>query len=107
LQAAQREALEEAGIPAGSVFLPLDSVASVPVTCFPASILWGDHLYIIPEYAFGVDATGARIVVSNEHREFRWLTYSQAERLLKYDSNRVALWELNQRIQGLGPRDSA
>ena len=107
LQAAQREALEEAGIPPDRVFLPLDSVASVPVTCFPASTLWGDHLYVIPEYAFGVDATGACMVVSDEHREFRWLTYPQAERLLKYDSNRVALWELNQRIRGLGPRDRA
>jgi dihydroneopterin triphosphate diphosphatase len=107
LQAAQREAQEEAGIPAGCVFLPLDSVASVPVTCFPASTLWGDHLYVVPEYAFGVDATGARIVVSDEHREFRWLTFAAAERLLKYDSNRVALWELNQKVRGLGPRDKA
>ena len=32
LQAARREALEEAGIPTGSAFLLLDTVASVPVT---------------------------------------------------------------------------
>jgi dihydroneopterin triphosphate diphosphatase len=105
LQAARREAMEEADIPADAVFLPLDSVASVPVTCFRDSYLWGEHIYVIPEYAFGVDVTGASIVLSDEHREFRWLSFPQAERILKYDSNRVALWELNQRIRGLGPRD--
>jgi dihydroneopterin triphosphate diphosphatase len=105
LQAAKREAREEAGLPADSVFLPLDSAASVPVTCFRDSSLWGDHIYVIPEYAYGVDATGVNIVVSDEHREFRWLPFSQAERILRYDSNRVALWELNQKIRGLGPRD--
>ena len=105
LQAAQREALEEADIPAGCVFLPLASVASVPVTCFSQSHLWGDDTYVIPEYSFGVDATRASIAVSGEHREFRWMLFSQAESVLTYDSNRVALWELNQRIRGLGPRD--
>lgn len=105
LQAARREALEEAGIPAGAAFLPLDTVASVPVTCFAASALWGDHLYVIPQHAFGVDATATDMVVSDEHREFRWLRYPEAEQLLKYDSNRVALWELHQKIRGLGPRD--
>ena len=105
LQAAQREAEEEAGIREDALFLPLDSVASVPVTCFRDSYLWGEHVYVIPEYAFGVDATGTPIVVSGEHREFRWMTFSQAECLLKYDSNRVALWELNLKIRNLGPRD--
>jgi dihydroneopterin triphosphate diphosphatase len=105
LQAAQREAWEEASIPADASFLLLDTVASVPVTCFQESYLWGDHLYVIPQHAFGVDVTGASIVITSEHREFRWLPFSQAERFLMYDSNRVALWELNQKIRGLGPRD--
>jgi dATP pyrophosphohydrolase len=106
LQTARREAQEEAGIPATCPFLRLDTVASVPVTCFPASAGWGNHRYVVPEYSFGVDATGIDISVSGEHREFRWLTFPQAERVLKYDSNRVALWELHQKIRGLGPRDT-
>jgi dATP pyrophosphohydrolase len=105
LQAAQREAWEEAGIPAEVLFLPLDSVASVPVTFFPESVRWGEQVYVVPEYAFGVEATQARLVIADEHSEFRWLTFSQAKRLLTYGSNRVALWELNQKIRGLGPRD--
>jgi dihydroneopterin triphosphate diphosphatase len=105
LEAAKREALEEAGISAESVFLPLDSIASVPVTCFGESDRWGEQVYVIPEYSFGVDVTGARIAISGEHTEFRWLPFAEAERILLYDSNRVALWELNQKIRGLGPRD--
>jgi len=31
---------------------------------------------------------------------------AEAQRLLRYDSNRVALWELNRKIRGLGPRDT-
>jgi dATP pyrophosphohydrolase len=107
LQAARREAMEEAGIATDCAFLRLDTTASVPVTCFRASASWGDHLYVIPEYSFGVDATGVRMRVSDEHREFRWLPYAEAERLLMYDSNRVALWELHQKLRGLGPRDTA
>jgi dATP pyrophosphohydrolase len=106
-QAAQREAWEEAGISADSVFLSLDTIASVPVTCFRDSYRWGEQVYVIPEYSFGVDVTGTRIAISDEHKEFRWLSFAQAERILKYDSNRVALWELNQRIRGLGPREGA
>jgi dATP pyrophosphohydrolase len=105
LDAARREAREEAGIPAASPFFPLDSVASVPVTCFRDSVLWGEHLYVIPEHAFGVDATDLELVLSGEHAQMCWLPCAQAELLLRYDSNRVALWELNRRIRGLGPRD--
>jgi dATP pyrophosphohydrolase len=97
--------LEEAGIPMDAVFFPLDSVASIPVTCFQESHLWGDHIYVIPEYSFGVDATEAQIQLSDEHTEFRWLPFAEAELALRYDNNRVALWELNQKIRGLGPWD--
>jgi dATP pyrophosphohydrolase len=105
LQAAKREAWEEAGIPTGCVFLRLDAIASVPVTCFRDSYLWGEQIYVIPEHPFGVDVTGLGLLVSAEHSEFRWLPFAEAERLLTYDSNRVALWELNRKIRGLGPRD--
>ena len=45
----------------------------------------------------------ARLVLSHEHAEYRWLPYEDAERLLRFDSNRTALWELNLRIRGLRP----
>ncbi|OOE48439.1 NUDIX pyrophosphatase, partial [Salinivibrio kushneri] len=34
-----------------------------------------------------------------EHTEFRWCGFKEASELLKYDSNKIALWELNQRLK--------
>jgi len=54
---------------------------------------------MIPEHCFAVDAGGSTITLSNEHTECRWLSYEQAFSLLKWDSNRTALWELNERLK--------
>jgi len=37
----------------------------------------------------------------NEHSEFKWLNYHEAIELLKWDSNKVALWELYKRLLDL------
>ena len=58
----------------------------------------GEERYVIPEYAFGVDAAGCEIAISNEHRTWDWLSYVDALAILRFDSNRTALWELNQRL---------
>jgi dihydroneopterin triphosphate diphosphatase len=105
LDAARREALEEAGISPDAAFLALDSVASIRVTMFRDSHLWGEDRYVIPEYAFGVRVGTDALTLSGEHAEMRWLPVTDADELLRFDSNRTALWELNQRIRGLGPRD--
>ena len=104
LAAARREAYEEAGLPANSDFLQLDTVEPVPVTEFSDSYLWGEDLYVIPQYCFGVLVTDHRIVLSREHTESAWLSYDQAHSLLKYDGNKTALWELDKRLRGRGPR---
>ena len=108
LQAARRESLEEARIPAGCPLMPLQTMCMVSVTSF--SVVWpplpsGEERSVIPEFAFGVAAEGCEIVISCEHYAFAWLSYSAALAILHYDSNRTALWELNQRLQGKGPRD--
>ena len=103
-QAARREALEEGGIPGDALYLALDTRASVPVTCFRDSHLWGDAVFVIPEYAFGVDVSDRTIRLSDEHTEVRWVSWAEARQLVRFDSNRVALWELNEKIRGLGPR---
>ena len=58
LAAAQRETFEETGIPADSVFLPLDTVEPIRVTVFGNSHLWGEDVYVVPQYCFGVQADG-------------------------------------------------
>lgn len=105
IQAARRESLEESGIPNSCCFIQLQASSSVPVSYFRDSHLWGDDLYVIPEYSFGVDVTGVETTLSAEHDFIRWERYEDALALLCYDSNRTALWELNQRLLGLGPRD--
>ncbi|MCP4642457.1 MAG: NUDIX pyrophosphatase [bacterium] len=96
--AARREAHEEAGIPLDAPLYPLDSVTSVPVTCFADSHLWPDHPYVIPEHAFAVDATDVELRLSDEHSECRWVPYTEAKDLLHWESNRTALWELDERL---------
>lgn len=34
-----------------------------------------------------------------EKREFKWCTYDEAIKLLEWDSNKTALWELNERLK--------
>jgi dihydroneopterin triphosphate diphosphatase len=104
MQAAARETLEETGIPVEDPLLELTTVIPVPVTHFEANQFWGDELYVIPQYCFGVLFRNTVLVLSTEHTEYRWLNYEGAQALLRYDGDRTALWELNSRLIGLGPR---
>lgn len=105
LEAARRETMEEAGISSRAAYLPLQSVASVPVTEFRDRHLWREETYVIPEYCFGVLVSAEEIKISHEHRQFGWFSYAEAYDKLDYESNRVALWELNCRLLGTAPRD--
>ena len=105
LEAARRETHEEAGIPTDSLFIQLDTIAPVPVTEFSDSRIWGKNIYVIPQYCFGVLVNDRRIVLSHEHTGYRWLKYQEARDLVKFDDNKTALWELDRKLRGLGPRD--
>lgn len=98
LEAAKRESFEEAKIPSNLDFFQLDNTNSVPLGFFKDRYLWGEDMYVVPEYSFGVDIGEHEIELSPEHSEYRWVTYEEAEKLLKFDSNKTALWELNERI---------
>jgi dATP pyrophosphohydrolase len=104
LEAAKRETFEETGIPPDALVLQLDTVEPIPVIEFSVGNLWGEDVYVIPQYWFGVLADGKSLELSREHTAYRWLAYQEAHRLLKYDGNKTALWELNQRLRGQGPR---
>ena len=96
--AAKREALEEAAIPSNLEWIKLDSRASIPRTAYSPTLHWPDDLLVVPEFSFAVDIMNHKIVLSDEHDQFRWLNFEEASKLLSYDSNRVALWELNERL---------
>ncbi len=104
IDAAKRETFEEAGIPPDSAYLQLDTIGYIPVAGFRDSHLWGEDVYVIPQYYFAVLTEMKEMVLSHEHLEFQWLDYQAAYSLLKFDSDKNALWELNQRLKGRGPR---
>jgi dATP pyrophosphohydrolase len=97
LDAARREAGEEAGINPTAELIELDSSATFPAPQ-AAGMLWGPEVLVVPEHAFGVYAGDVDIRLSPEHSEFRWVDYATAQKLLRFDSNRNALWELDYRL---------
>lgn len=103
-EAAHREAYEEAGIPPELPLLTLQATFCVPVTSFSESYLWGDSLYVVPVHCFGLRVETQELTLSQEHTEYRWLTYGEAAALLYFEGDRTALWELDRRVRGLGPR---
>jgi len=96
--AARRECLEEAGItPARDAWMKLDSMASIPRIAFP-SAEWPDSVYVVPEHCFAVNVGSTELKLSPEHDRVLWLKYEDARGILTWDSNRVALWELRERL---------
>ena len=98
LEAAKREAFEEGGA-RSEAWIELKSLSYLPVTVISEKCRrhWSENTYVIPEYTFGFECKDD-IKLSREHTECVWLTYDEAMRKLKWDSNRTALYELNCRL---------
>jgi len=101
-ETAIRETWEESRISRDSEFMRLDSIFSVPVYFFGDSHLWRKDKFVIPMYCFGVKAGDQDIILSHEHTNFKWLAFDEATKLLKFENNKYALWELDQRLKELG-----
>ncbi|HDR6312442.1 TPA: NUDIX pyrophosphatase [Bacillus cereus] len=97
-ESAKREAYEEAGILREFPYIKLDSVSSLPVEDVVGEFLWGDDVYVIKEFSFGVKVPTKNISLCKEHSNYKWLCFEEAVTLLKWDSNKTALWELNKRL---------
>jgi dATP pyrophosphohydrolase len=99
VDAAKREAHEEAGIPVSAKYYLLNTIASIPVYHFAARTHWPNDQYVVPGYYFAVEASNVDIVLSQEHTEYRWADYETATQLLHWDGDKTALWELNERLR--------
>ncbi|MEU4222066.1 NUDIX domain-containing protein, partial [Actinoplanes sp. NPDC026623] len=79
-EAARRETTEETGLTAGSPLYELDMVSGVEKSCFDAAANWPATLYIVSKHFFAMDvsAEAEALVLSAEHKEFRWLSYENA-----------------------------
>ena len=54
---------------------------------------------VIPEYSFAVMMDSIILKLSHEHTEYEWVDYETAIKRLRYDSNKTALWELDNKIK--------
>ena len=93
----EREVYEETGIKVNDIY-QLSSISSIPVVDVMGEFFWGKDIYVVPEYSFGVPLENYDIHLSSEHREYKWCLFEEAYEKLKFDSNKTALWELNQRL---------
>ena len=89
--AAIRETLEETGI-ALSALVNLESVSKIATLDVTGTLLWGEDMVELPEYAFCANVpANAQIILSGEHVESRWCERDEALRLLEWESNKRAL----------------
>lgn len=99
LEACKRELGEEAGISSNAKITPLESTCTIPSINITKDFLYKLDTYLVYEHSYGVDATNEDIKLSHEHTIYKWLTYEEAIKLLTYDSNKTALWELDMKLK--------
>jgi dATP pyrophosphohydrolase len=90
LQAARREAAEEAGLAGDSEFVALDAWATIPAVYVPGEFSSGPDVLVIPECAFGARVDDGELALSHEHTEYGWFTLDDAAKAVQWDSNRIA-----------------
>lgn len=98
LETAKREVMEECGVDS------LNWVLLKSMSCIPVAVIakesrqhWSPDQYVIPEYAFGFECT-KDIKLSPEHIEAKWMSYEKTRKILQWDSNHTALYELHCRL---------
>ena len=98
--AAIRESLEEASISPNSNYRQLVSMGYVSVENFSEKVrqTWGEKS-VIPVFTFSVNLDKKDIVISDEHTEFKWCSYTKARERLRFDLDKTALYELNEEIK--------
>ncbi|MBY7121389.1 MULTISPECIES: NUDIX hydrolase [Bacillus] len=83
IESAKRETFEEAGIIRECPYIKLDSVSSLTVEYVVGEFLWGEDVYVIKEFSFGVKVPTKNIKLSKEHFKYKWLCFEEAVTLLK------------------------
>ena len=92
IQALHREVLEETGIK--DVVRIIEDVGHYEFWHFfkPEA-----RSRLIKEYVFGVEiSSNEKIVIGCEHSEYRWCSFEEALKLLKWNENKEALKKLNE-----------
>jgi len=98
INAAARECFEEATIPYGRKIYKLSTHNAIPSYIFYEHQTWGNKVYLVDEHHFAIEAHDHEIMLSCEHTEYKWLKFEGARDILRFDSNKTALYELNCRL---------
>ena len=99
LETAKREFFEETGLKKEK-FTKLDSISCIPANNFSHVANWGPKTYVVKEYTFGLELEKKdKITLSSEHTSYKFVEYDKAMKKLTWDSNKTALYELNERIK--------
>ncbi len=95
-KAAIREAEEEIGF-SGDI-LQLDTVAYIRKDIFYNFKDWNDDILVIPQVYFGMQLKKKLIALNDEFIEFIWVDFESAYKMLFFQNNKTAIWELNARL---------
>ena len=100
IEAAKRETFEEIGVEPKNI-QQLTCIAYVPAEVIAKNKRqhWDKNTFVIPEYSFAF-ACDLEPTLSNEHTEYKWVTYDEGRKLLKWDSNKVAMYEIDSITKG-------
>lgn len=60
---------------------------------------WSSDTFVLPEYCFVVNVDSKSIKLSSEHIEYSWGKHEKAREMLYWKTNKIALFELNNRIK--------
>lgn len=104
-EGARRELWEEAGVKGDLPLYKLESISYLPDNIFGAREcgIWGKEVVVIPMYFFAMPYDG-EITLSWEHTEVRWLSFAEAHEKVYYKDQKIALYELHERLKrGLIP----
>ena len=92
-----REMFEETGV-SEIELIKLDTMSYMEKILFADYEKWGNDVLVVPMYYFAAEYNG-EVILSEEHSEFEWLSYTDAVKKLYWHDNQTALWELNERLK--------
>jgi len=98
-EGARREVFEEAGIKEYLPLYQLESISYLPDNIFSNNdrTIWGKEVVVVPMYFFAMPFSG-QVKLSDEHIDVKWLTYDDAYKLIYYQDQQMALYELNEKL---------
>ena len=98
-EGARREIFEEAGIGQHLPLYFLENISYLPDNIFSdgARLNWGENIVVVPMYFFAMPYNG-QIKLSEEHIDVKWLSYDDAYNLIYYNDQKIALYELNEKL---------